>query len=968
MPAVQALADPQTGTFLDAFLPAFERDLAEGRPLADEAAASLGHPPFYQAYASFLGWMAGHLEEPLRQIEPEARPATLREILRNQLTCLSKLASQTLLVEYTFARESGLFPGAQPQAAFISECLHDQDGFAFFWTQNRVCADLIISKCRALLDAHLETLSRVSTDLPDLTARLFDGPSALTGLTPGFSDPHQGSRTVVKLAFENGQSAYYKPRPFAIDLLFDRILTETFEMLGPELSYRLPPLLIREGYGYQAGIGHQPCADRAEVGHFYRRTGILMGLLLLLDGRDFHFENLIADGAVPRPIDLEGVLHPVLRDSQGEAPLRTVLNSGLLPEMEQVGGAWVDRSGLSPLTENTYQVPTWQEVDGEPRIAQGPYVQTSSEHLPSLDGLPVPPAAHLEDVVEGFRLCLEAWRGQEARLKRLFDEAGTVVSRCIPAQTTFYSGLLIATHHPRFLERAESRREHLRGQLEAGREVHPELRRAELHDLLNEDIPVLHFHHPDGRLRHGATGALDGVSTNLPMEDALNRVRGLDDAFIRLNTELIRLSIGISADRPAMSGILGPPARSGAPGSLEDRAIVEAEADWIADELWQRGHVAGSRRRWFGPVDIGGHWRIQAMGDDLYEGTTGIRSFLFQHARLRGDRGRIAVCEAEAANAILSATAGPDDDPSLFCGFSGPLYHAGKVFEGRWDPSLLRKAGDHLASALARMERIPHSDVMVGLAGLLMTCVELHRSSGAERFLDDAQAVAEALRARAVWDGGACHWDWPEEGRRPLLGLAHGQCGTALALARLEAIERQGRWADLIQGALAFEDRAFSPVQGNWPDLRVDSDGVTEQFVDFWCHGSAGIGMARAAMLGLDAGLSAEHRTACHRSARAALASTLAKGFGNSDCLCHGDPGNLELVLLMEPFEEHAKEGEALGMLAEACRAHGGGRPWRFAAHGPIPPPGLMVGLAGVGYQMLRCLDPMGTPSILTGG
>ena len=51
------------------------------------------------------------------------------------------------------------------------------------------------------------------------------------------------------------------------------------------------------------------CASEEEIRRYYRRTGHLLCLVYALNGSDFHYENLIADGEHPVPIDLETICH-----------------------------------------------------------------------------------------------------------------------------------------------------------------------------------------------------------------------------------------------------------------------------------------------------------------------------------------------------------------------------------------------------------------------------------------------------------------------------------------------------------------------------------------------------------------------------------------------------------------------------------------------------------------------------------
>src|SRR5437870_1613255 len=98
-------------------------------------------------------------------------------------------------------------------------------------------------------------------------------------------------------------------------------------------------------------------------------------------------------------------------------------------------------------------------------------------------------------------------------------------------------------------------------------------------------------------------------------------------------------------------------------------------------------------------------------------------------------------------------------------------------------------------------------------------------------------------------------------------------------------------------GGIAYERSLFSAEAGNWPDLRVaDTDlrqapGEKLPFPVAWCHGAPGIGLARLLCRRLldDPLLDAEIETA--------LRTTMASGFGYNHSLCHGDLGNLELLV-----------------------------------------------------------------------
>ena len=130
-------------------------------------------------------------------------------------------------------------------------------------------------------------------------------------------------------------------------------------------------------------------------------------------------------------------------------------------------------------------------------------------------------------------------------------------------------------------------------------------------------------------------------------------------------------------------------------------------------------------------------------------------------------------------------------------------------------------------------------------------------------------------------------------------------------------------------------------------------------FMHAWCHGAPGIGLARIAVQPLldDPEMAAE--------IEAALASTGAHGFGYGHSLCHGDFGNLELLVVAADVLQRPALLATARRLADEWLAAQPQTGWRCGVPGGVETPGLMVGLAGIGYELLRLADPATIPSVL---
>ena len=189
----------------------------------------------------------------------------------------------------------------------------------------------------------------------------------------------------------------------------------------------------------------------------------------------------------------------------------------------------------------------------------------------------------------------------------------------------------------------------------------------------------------------------------------------------------------------------------------------------------------------------------------------------------------------------------------------------------------------------------------------------------------------------------------------PLAGFSHGAAGIAYALVQLHAATDDARYRDAALAAMAYECDLFSFYDGNWPDLRVEP--VT--YPVHWCHGAAGIGLARIGCL------SVLDRPELRRDGELALDATARSGVADVDHLCCGNFGRVETLLagaraLGRPADEH----RARAVAATVVRRAAGG--YRLFSNLPasVYTPSFYRGTSGIAYQLLRLADPS-LPSIL---
>ncbi len=246
------------------------------------------------------------------------------------------------------------------------------------------------------------------------------------------------------------------------------------------------------------------------------------------------------------------------------------------------------------------------------------------------------------------------------------------------------------------------------------------------------------------------------------------------------------------------------------------------------------------------------------------------------------------------------------------------------------------------------------NDVLTGTAGAIVPLLLLAKQTGSELYVRIASQLGDLLHERAQHKNGHAFWtnsQWPEG----IGGFAHGVTGIGWALTQLARANGRERHKQLAQQAFAFEDALFDDEEQNWLDLRMLESGKSAAA---WCHGAVGIGLAH---LSLDPTL---NQASTRQFVRRAAAATWRLGMGWNHCVCHGDLGAWELLnyaIAVGEGPEHVGTSDLLDIILTSLEQHGpscGTGRNTFA-------PGLLPGLGGIAYQLLRAHPESDLPSIL---
>jgi type 2 lantibiotic biosynthesis protein LanM len=913
--------------------------------------------------------------------------AVLNSSIPDLLERTGRLVNRTLALELHIARLQEQLQGETARERFLHfvQQMQSQERLPLFLTEYAVLARLILATITRWSDSLCELLTHLQADWLQIRALFFPAsdPGQLIETLAGAGDTHRGGRSVIKLTFSSGQRLVYKPRSLAIDVHFQALLS-WLNARGDHPAFRTLRLLERGTYGWSEYVAAESCATSEEIARFYQRQGAYLALLYALEASDFHYENVIAAGEQPVLVDQEALFHPRLNLENASLPENpgnralsfSVLRVGLLPQrfwfnQEHEG---MDMSGMGGQEGQhvPYPIPGWQNPGTDQmRLIRQHALMPGKENRPRLQGQSVDLLAYREDIVHGFtgmyRLLMD--RRAELLAGPLADVADDEI-RLIVRSTRTYFELLLESAHPDVLRDALDR-ERFFDHLWTAAEQQPDLVRvipAERHDLLAGDIPIFLTTPGSCDIMTSQGEILANYLKEPSFVSAQRQLQKLDEQDLQRQIWLIRASLAtLAPDHPhivrgQVELLHMPEERAASPAQL--LAAAHAAGRRLCElALWDKERVS-----WLGLKVLNERqWGLVPLGPDLYDGIYGIVLFLSYLGSLTHEPGYLKLAR-QAYRTVQEETERLPQTQRLVGAFQGwgakiyTLAHLGQLWAEPW----LWDEAEQTAGLLAALiEQDQLHDIIGGAAGCLLALLSLYQVRPAASVREAALLCGDHLLARAQTMPGGIAWQSIPQAHQPLTGFAHGAAGISFSLFSLAALSGEERFWQAAQAALSYERSVFSPEQENWPDFRdlrppeQKQAPYTPAYMLAWCHGAPGIALGRLASLRyID-------DPVIRQEIAVALTTTLSRGFGFNHALCHGDLGNLETLLVASRVLDEPRYIEHLTRLTTALLASIRQQGWLMGIPLGVESPGLMTGLAGIGYELLRLAEPEKVPSVL---
>ena len=375
--------------------------------------------------------------------------------------------------------------------------------------------------------------------------------------------------------------------------------------------------------------------------------------------------------------------------------------------------------------------------------------------------------------------------------------------------------------------------------------------------------------------------------------------------------------------------------------------------------------------------------------ESIYSGVSGIVLFMLElYKQTRA--GKYMDAATEGMRWVIDyCQKNPSQYYAFFTGRMGVSYTLLKMFEATGESHYLEKALATAQPCIGTLEGNGIDDLINGTAGTLLGLLHLHAASGETWILEAIDGFIKNLIHHAHPGPVGLYWDRSPQSISGLCGFSHGAAGIGFVFLELGRYFQNDSFLELAEQAFLYERHFFDKEKLNWPDLRKgiysDEDyqehkkAFLEKDPEFftrggdmnaWCHGAAGTGLSRLRAFQL------LNEPVYKKEALAAIEKTSRTDI---ECdvptsplfiLCHGGGGNAELFLYAyQILDENRYLSMAEKIAHKAIAFHRDKNYYHSGFRGKDNDNredlSLFMGVAGIGYFLLRLLAPHDVPSIL---
>lgn len=459
---------------------------------------------------------------------------------------LLNITVKSLVLEIQIKKLECITNESDPQKRlkiFLYELLKDKNSYIEFFKIYNQLLVILLKRIFYFAKNFREILDRFNNDL-DLLKNSFDlKDTALLAINLSLGDSHNNGLVVSEIVFRD-KSIIYKPRNNEISYAADNFLTWLSN--NSSYSHYSPIMINRNGYSWEEKIEYTSCQNEKEVEKYYLNFGYISGFIYLLNGTDYHYENIIAQREHPVLIDNETLLHPELYkllDSQSSHTY-TILSTSLFPNPK----VNLDLSALTgDCTQLDRPMETLVNVDNDEIGFTKSFIELPGQfNIPLIKGEKVEVNSMAkENIIKGFEAFFatiiqhKSYLLSENSPIKLFEN---LKIRVLLRYTMRYHETMMKSTHPDHIKTRELQKMFILKNLssEYGKYVFNEKTiEYETNSIINFDIPYFYTYTCGKNIYFGDEISTGWVLDKSPYERLLDKITNLDIADSEEQVELI---------------------------------------------------------------------------------------------------------------------------------------------------------------------------------------------------------------------------------------------------------------------------------------------------------------------------------------------------------------------------------------------------------------------------------------------
>ena len=923
--------------------------------LKDEYNAELGYGHLVMP---FIQYAQNKIEPVLKSIDYTSKNLH-SQIYISLINRLLKIALKSFVLELNISKLKDELTGESPEKRFESfiRLKSEPKELVAFYSEYAVLSKILVRETVQFINNVIQVFENIDAEFENLKVLLSENEIMFKSISFGEGDTHQQGKEVIIFPLDNNKKLVYKPKKLQVIHAYNSLISR-INQEQTILDLKLINALVRENFAFEVFIEQRSCNNLQEVENYYKRFGQIIAVMYMINGNDLHMENLIAHGEYPCIVDIETIFQnnlpydiPYDADLIGKYKTASYVNSTLLlPEkiVHNEKGDVIEMSALSGdkqvLSKKVYK-PKMVNTD-EMKYELDNLRINSSNNQVFLDEKVVDYKNYIPHIIEGFSNTMDFFiNNKEELLKEdgLISAFENLTVRIILRNTYSYAQLLDNLHHPDYM-RDYYYHEQIIENLWAHIIDNKLLINSEYQDMLNGDIPIFFTNTSTCDVYDSYNNKFSELLKESGISRVKKKIEGINTDEIAKQITIIKLKLGEFSPLENKKYQLVQ-----RPNSLDEnlKEILLKEVISIADELAAQAIIDEKSKTmtWITINHDEKKYRdIGTAQGNLYFGLAGVS--LFYHYLFKETKNTVYKKYRDYCLNMSLKTAKFSLYNSGLLGFSSLIYPATKILKSepnRKCKQIIQETIDFIDSDF--LSNLTDIDWLHGKSSVIEMLLLAYDVNYDESYLQLATSYAQEIMKSE------------ELKSLELGGLAHGYSGIASSLLKLGYKVENEEIIEVANKILDLDKDLYNKDLNGWVDQRDEKHDVKH----YWCHGTVGIGMSRLNMLNIVP----NHNKALEDIELSIQALSNITCL-NDDSLCHGNMGLADYYVALHQYkQDEVFYQKAVELVISAIKNKQENGRYNLNEYNGFPPISLYRGLPGIGYAILRVLNPEQVSSVL---